>query len=87
MIMKKTALTFGLFSLVMVTTSFTTPTLPNSLNAKNTAIIIEIDLGGQAGRDGRKLDVQNTSSQLNSSNQSNSFSSSSQSARSTAKVD
>jgi hypothetical protein len=86
--MKKTALTLGLFSLVMVATSFANPVVTNSSSTKNTAMIIDIDLGGQAGRDGRKLDVQNTSNQLNTAgSQLNSFSSASQSARSTVKVD
>ncbi|QOG03337.1 hypothetical protein [Flavobacterium sp. MDT1-60] len=87
--MKKTALTLGLFSLIMVATSFANPVVTNSSDSKNTAMIIDIDLGGQSGRDGtRKLDVYNSSNQLNAaSSQLNSFSSDSQAVRSTIKVD
>lgn len=86
--MKKTALTFGLFSLVMVATSFANPVVTNASSKKNMAIItIDPGLGGQAGRDGRKLDVQNTSKKLNASNELNSLSSSNQSGRSIVKVD
>lgn len=86
--MKKTALTLGLFSLVMVATSFADPVVTNSSDSKNTAMIIDPGIG-QAGRDGgRKLDVYNSSSQLNADgNQLNSFSSDSQDVRSTIKVD
>ena len=84
--MKKTALTFGLFSLVMVATSFANPVITNSSSKDTTAMIIDPGIG-QTGRDGRKLDVQNTSTELNSLNQSNSLSSSNQSARSIVKVD
>ena len=84
--MKKTALTLGLFSLIMVATSFANPVITNSSSKDNTAMIIDPGIG-QTGRDGRKLDVQNTSTVLNSLNQSNSLSSSNQSARSIVKVD
>jgi len=86
--MKKTALTLGLFSLVMVATSFANPIVTNSANTNNININFDIDgTGGQSGRDGtRKLDVYNSS--LNSSeNQFNSLSVASQSSRSTVKVD
>lgn len=85
--MKKTALTLGLFSLVMVATSFANPVVANASSTKNIAMTIDPSLGGQAGRDGRKLDVQGTSNKLNSSAQSNSLSSANQSARSIVKVD
>jgi hypothetical protein len=85
--MKKTALTLGLFSLVMVATSFANPVVTTSSSIKNTAMIIDPGLG-QAGRDGRKLDVQNTPNQLNTAGSKlNSFSFASQSAGSTVKVD
>ncbi|KUJ61464.1 hypothetical protein AR687_12315 [Flavobacteriaceae bacterium CRH] len=79
--MKKTALTIGLFSLVMVATSFTTSEIVSSN--------VAIDGGGQQGLDKRKQDVYATSNnQLNSSdNQLNSFSSDSQLTRSRIKVD
>jgi hypothetical protein len=86
--MKKTALTLGLFSLVMVATSFANPVVTNSSNTNNIDINFDIDgTGGQSGRDGtRKLDVYNSS--LNSAeNQFNSLSVASQSSRSTVKVD
>lgn len=84
--MKKTALTLGLFSLVMVATSFANPVETNTSSTKNMAMTIDPGIG-QAGRDGRKRDVQDTSNQFNSSNELNSLSSSNQSARSVVKVD
>ncbi|TDO98380.1 hypothetical protein [Flavobacterium sp. 245] len=53
--MKKTALTFGLFSLVMVATSFTTPE-NTYLASSDTIKILSID-GGATGRT-KKLDFQ-----------------------------
>lgn len=85
--MKKATLTIGLFSLIMVATSFANPVVTNASSTKNMAMAIDPGLGGQAGRDGRKLDVQGTTNKLNASNQLNSLSSSNQSARSTVKVD
>lgn len=85
--MKKTALTLGLFSLVMVATSFANPVVTNSSDSQNKAMIMDVDFGGQAGRT-RKVDVYDSSNQLNAaSNQLNSFSSDSQDVRSTIKVD
>lgn len=78
--MKKTALTIGLFSLVAVTTSFTTPQIVSSN--------VAIDGGGQQGINKQKQDVYATSNQLNSlDTQLNSFASDSQSTRSRIKVD
>ena len=82
--MKKTALTIGLFSLVMVTTSFTTPELISS--------DIAIDgngLGGQQGMNrGSKQDLYRTSNQSNSiDTQLNSFVADSQSTGSRIKLD
>ena len=82
--MKKTALTIGLFSLVMVTTSFTTPELVSS--------DIAIDgngLGGQQGMNrGSKQDLYRTSNQSNSiDTQLNSFVADSQSTGSRIKLD
>ena len=82
--MKKTALTIGLLSLVMVTTSFTTPELVSS--------DIAIDgngLGGQQGMNrGSKQDLYRTSNQSNSiDTQLNSFVADSQSTGSRIKLD
>ncbi|RED24730.1 hypothetical protein BD847_1465 [Flavobacterium cutihirudinis] len=53
--MKKTALTFGLFSLVVVATSFSAPeNVKSSTYAMNTSV--DIDGGQKTGQD-RKLDV------------------------------
>ncbi len=52
--MKKTALTFGLFSLVIVATSFANPTISNSSNEKLN-IVSPID-GGQKTVPDRKHD-------------------------------
>lgn len=86
--MKKTALTFGLFSLVMVATSFTTPATSTSSNKGIINTTLETD-GGQKGTgNGRKLDVYSSSDQVNSlNNESNSFGSDSQSSRSRIKLD
>ncbi|PTT16555.1 hypothetical protein DBR27_02375, partial [Flavobacterium sp. HMWF030] len=50
--MKKTALTFGLFSLVLVTTSFVTP---QTVSHSYTNGAMDID-GGQRGNDRKKTD-------------------------------
>ena len=47
--MKKAALTFGLFSLVMVATSFATPETTNFLTASDSIKIVPID-GGATGK-------------------------------------
>ncbi len=47
--MKKAALTFGLFSLVMVATSFATPETINFLTASDSIKIVPID-GGATGK-------------------------------------
>jgi hypothetical protein len=52
--MKKTALTFGLFSLVIVATSFANPTVSSTSNEK-VSILSPID-GGQKSGDFRKQD-------------------------------
>ncbi|WP_264535472.1 hypothetical protein [Flavobacterium sp. N1736] len=78
--MKKTALTIGLFSLVVVTTSFTSPQIVTSN--------VAIDGGGQQGINKQKQDVYATSNQLNSlDSKLNSFASDSQSTGSRIKVD
>lgn len=51
--MKKTALTFGLFSLVMVATSFANPTTSNTILNENASVVRPVD--GSAGG-GRKQD-------------------------------
>lgn len=84
--MKKTALTFGLFSLVMVATSFANPVATNSSTEKGIDISFDTD-GSQQGRNGKKSDY-TASPQMNSSNgQFKSFSSESQLTKSRIKVD
>lgn len=62
--MKKAALTFGLFSLIMVATSFATPEKTNKSIAGNIEINIGVDGGN--GRVGRKGDnVSNVSKESN----------------------
>ncbi|GAA3760020.1 hypothetical protein [Flavobacterium ginsengiterrae] len=63
--MKKTALTFGLFSLVMVATSFANPVASNLSNDKTIDIGVDTD-GSQHGKNGRKTDEYTGSNQSNS---------------------
>jgi hypothetical protein len=65
-IMKKAALTFGLFSLVMVATSFATPETTNFLTASDSIKIVPVD-GGATGKQkkGDQQQVSYTSRQLN----------------------
>jgi hypothetical protein len=60
--MKKAALTFGLFSLVMVATSFATPETTNFLTASDSIKIVPID-GGATGKQ-KKGDQMNYTGQL-----------------------
>ncbi len=62
-VMKKTALTIGLFSLVAVATSFASTEVPTYLAANDSIKILPVDgKGGQkTSQDGRKLDVYGTS--------------------------
>lgn len=85
--MKKTALTLGLFSLVMVTTSFTTP--QSISTPDNTTSFTDIDNGGvMTGRDqGRKLDFHATTNELKINNKSEGFRADRQSLGSTIKID
>lgn len=84
--MKKTALTFGLFSLVMVATSFANPTQVTSKS--KTGIDIDIDLGGEYGKSKRKQDLYGSSNQFDINNRNlNSFASDSQLTKSKIKVD
>lgn len=84
--MKKAALTFGLFSLVMVATSFTSPeevknTADKDLNSTN-----PVDGATTIGR--RKSDFAGNQNQLDlSTKQSGSFISDSQSTRMSVKLD
>ncbi|RKR10452.1 hypothetical protein C8C83_2128 [Flavobacterium sp. 90] len=86
--MKKAALTFGLFSLILVATSFVTPEKTNKSTAGNIDISVGVD-GGQLGRIGRKSDfAYNTSNQVNAvGNKFKSFSSDSQVTKSKVKLD
>jgi hypothetical protein len=88
--MKKAALTFALISTVVVATSFSIPQA-NSDNNKKLAMNFDTDTGGgnQQGIGGRKkLDVYNTSNQLNSvENQLTSLASNSQLSKSRIKLD
>jgi hypothetical protein len=85
--MKKTALTLGLFSLVMVATSFTTPQSISTFN--NTTSSSDTDTGGViTGRDqGRKLDFHATANELKINNKSEGFRQDRQSLGSTIKLD
>ncbi|MCP2028211.1 hypothetical protein L1276_003379 [Flavobacterium sp. HSC-32F16] len=84
--MKKTALTFGLFSLVMVATSFANPTQVTSKS--KIGIDIDIDLGGEYGKNKRKQDVYSSPNQFDLNNgQLNSFASDSQLTKSRIKLD
>ncbi|AXB55739.1 hypothetical protein [Flavobacterium fluviale] len=58
--MKKTALTFGLLSLVMVATSFANPTTPNT-SSENLSIVPP---GGSSAGGGRKQDFHATENKL-----------------------
>ncbi|MFZ0596065.1 MAG: hypothetical protein WAM46_03715 [Flavobacterium sp.] len=89
--MKKAALTFALISTVLVATSFETPEKNSSDNNQKFAMHLDTDTGGgnQQGIGGRKkLDVYNTSNQLNSvENQLTSLASNSQLSKSGIKLD
>jgi hypothetical protein len=85
--MKKTALTFGLFSLAMVATSFATP---QSISTPDkTTSFRDIDNGGViTGRDqGRKVDFHATTNELKINNKSEGFRQDRQSLGSTIKLD
>ena len=86
--MKKAALTFGLFSLIMVATSFVTPEKTNKSIAGNIDIMIGAD-GGQAGPNKRKSDfAYDTSNKINSDrNHLKSFTSGNQLTISKVKLD
>ncbi|RUT69745.1 hypothetical protein D0817_14075 [Flavobacterium cupreum] len=86
--MKKAALTIGLFSLVMVATSFTTPDITKDIANNQSSIITPID--GQVGtRDGRqKHDYTGSTSHADLNyNHSNSLSTDGQSLRMNVKLD
>ncbi len=82
--MKKAALTFGLFSLVMVATSFANPATTNNDTTINS--LYGDGTAGQQGPNTRKLDVYSTGNQ-SSLNLNQSFGSESQSAGRTIKLD
>ncbi|WDF59548.1 hypothetical protein PQ462_22905 [Flavobacterium sp. KACC 22758] len=85
--MKKTALTFGLFSLVVVATSFANPVASNASADKSIDISFDTD-GSQQGRNGRKTDEYMSSDQMNLNNgQFKSFNSESQLTKSRIKLD
>jgi len=84
--MKKTALTFGLFSLVVVATSFANPTASTVISNNNTAIS---PIDGNGTRDGRhRADFagQPIESDVNY-NTTSSFNADSQSLRMNVKLD
>lgn len=85
--MKKAALTFGLFSLVMVATSFATP--ETNLSSNNKMDVSFADGGGGATNQGRKkADFTSTVIESNlNNNQLNSFVNDSQSKRMIVKFD
>ncbi|MBF4517195.1 hypothetical protein IRZ71_12600 [Flavobacterium sp. ANB] len=85
--MKKATLTIGLFSLVMVTTSFTTPETLNNIGNEELSIISPID--GVGARDGRqKHDYVGTETQADINyNQSSNLNADRQSLRMTVKLD
>lgn len=85
--MKKAALTFGLFSLIMVATSFATPEKTNKSIAGNIDIMIGVDGGN--GRVSRKGDfVSNVSKESNSNEtQIKGFALNSQLTKSSVKLD
>ncbi|HSD08924.1 hypothetical protein [Flavobacterium sp.] len=63
--MKKALLTFGLFTLVLASTSFATPTSSTSPIADNAVITtLNID-GGQSSGGNRKLDYNGENSKIN----------------------
>jgi general stress protein YciG len=53
--MKKAILTIGLFSLMMILTSFTTPETTNNIKVKNSTAVELV--GGQATGGNQKLDL------------------------------
>jgi len=83
--MKKAALTFGLFSLVMVATSFSTPETTSSLAISDSIKTISIDGNGAVGKT-KKPDFHGSYDQLNTNRQLN-FASVNQSIGTDKKVD
>lgn len=81
--MKKTALTFGLFSLVMVATSFANPTTPN-ISKENLGIVPP---GGSDPNRPRKQDFHATEGQLEIKNSQSDFSALNQSVSGNRKLD
>ncbi|MBF4493618.1 MULTISPECIES: hypothetical protein [unclassified Flavobacterium] len=79
--MKKTALTIGLFSLVVVATSFANPTINSATSSYNEEGVIT----GQ--NQGRKLDFHSNGNQLKNNNQSEGFRQDRQSLGNTIKLD
>ena len=61
--MKKADLTFGLFSLVMVATSFATPETTNFLAVSDSIKIVPID-GGATGKQKKGDQIANNAKQL-----------------------
>lgn len=57
--MKKAILTIGLFTLVLATTSFASPTNSNSSISNNTEITSIDGTGGQSTGDNKKVDFNN----------------------------
>lgn len=89
--MKKTALTIGLFSLVMVATSFANPEVSSKLSASMTKIDPPV-MGGSGGsgatNQGRKkVDFAAVGNEVNVNSHLSSFDSDSQSKRMSVKID
>lgn len=86
--MKKTALTFGLFSLVIVATSFANPTTPNISN-ENLSIVPPSG-GSSSGSNvggGRKQDFHATNNEVELKTSNSNFSDINQSVGATRKLD
>lgn len=86
--MKKTALTFGLFSLVMVATSFAAPKTASPLLAQNQTIERDRDTDGMGSTGGnRKHDIFMSNQELKMKNSQSNFSDTNQSLGSNKKLD
>ena len=83
--MKKTALTFGLFSLVVAATSFANPTTPSIVSNEELSIVLPIHGGATGGQ--KKDDLQRVNDQSLNGNKQLDFASVNQSIGTDKKVD